>query len=89
MRIIEATSQFKRDAKKYYSQLLYNPNWFEILNSLIADEVLHQKYKDHQLTGNLKEYRDCHVQNDLVLLYQKIEDRLILCRIGTHSELCL
>ncbi|WP_407667441.1 type II toxin-antitoxin system mRNA interferase toxin, RelE/StbE family [Microvirga lotononidis] len=44
------------------------------------------------MTGEWKDYRDCHVRPDLVLIYRKgdrdpDEPELILARLGSHSEL--
>ncbi|MFA6937806.1 MAG: type II toxin-antitoxin system YafQ family toxin [Treponema sp.] len=60
----------------------------DIITKLSSDQKLPKKNKDHQLTGNLKDFRDCHVKNDLVLIYDKQKDILILTayRINTHSE---
>lgn len=56
---------------------------------LISGESLPAVYKDHGLTGSLKAYRECHVQNDILLVYQKHEDVLVLLlvNIGPHSKL--
>jgi len=63
-------------------------NLKEILYKLINDEILPIKYKDHSLTGNWKNYRECHIKPDLLLIYRKIDlDILSLVRIGSHSEL--
>lgn len=51
------------------------------------DEVLPPNLSDHLLTGDWKGYRDCHIKPDLVLIYRKTEDALVLARIGSHSEL--
>jgi len=60
----------------------------EILRSLAADEPLDARYRDHALTGEWKDHRDCHVKPDLVLIYRKPdEDTLQLVRLGSHSEL--
>lgn len=61
----------------------------EVINRLAKDEVLEQKYKDHTLKGELEGFRDCHVKPDLVLIYSKNKNTLILTafRINTHSEL--
>ncbi len=50
---------------------------------------LEKAYKDHQLKGELRQYRECHIKPDLLLIYQR-EDRdliLILLDIGSHSHL--
>ena len=81
-------SQFKRDCKKHHLSLLL-PSWTEVYWRLLNDEELPEKYRDHQLTGELKEFRDCHIKPDLVLIYRKYDDVLQLVRLGTHSELDL
>ena len=60
-----------------------------ILSRLANGEKLERKYKNHALKGNLKGIWDCHIKPDLVLLYKKEEDILILTAlaIGSHSEM--
>lgn len=52
------------------------------------------EYRDHKLTGDLKDYRACHIggrKSDWVLVYQKLESALLLYLLstGTHRELGL
>lgn len=56
---------------------------------LINGKELPPKYNDHALKGNFRNYRDCHIQNDWVLIYRIYKDELILelSRTGTHSDL--
>ncbi len=35
----------------------------------------------------LKEYRECHIEPDWLLVYQKKDNKLYLAGLGTHSEL--
>ncbi|MDR0579775.1 MAG: type II toxin-antitoxin system YafQ family toxin [Campylobacteraceae bacterium] len=60
-----------------------------VINKLANNEPLGAKYKDHALKGKMADFRDCHIKPDLVLIYTKDKDLLILTavRIGTHSEL--
>jgi mRNA interferase YafQ len=55
----------------------------------MSDTPLPPHYKDHALTGNWLDYRDCHLKPDLVLIYQITDNDLILVRLGSHSELSL
>ncbi|MDR2513813.1 MAG: type II toxin-antitoxin system YafQ family toxin, partial [Christensenellaceae bacterium] len=50
---------------------------------------LPEKYSDHALTGNWIGHRDCHIQNDWLLIYRIEEDSLVLVlsRTGTHSDI--
>lgn len=85
-RTIYPTKQFKRDAKKHYQELLTSA-WAEILNCLAQNQPLPEKYKDHALTGNWSNCRDCHIKPDLVLIYEIQGNDLLLHRLGSHSEL--
>lgn len=93
MRRIEQTGQFKRDykreAKGPYRQTLAS-DFVSVVTALVNDQPLADKHRDHALTGNWKDHRDCHIKPDLVLIYRKPdEDVLQLVRIGSHSELGL
>lgn len=91
MRRIERTTQFKRDFKRElkgcFSKKLES-SLIQILQLLIVDAILPEKYKDHQLHGEYSDCRDCHIFPDLILIYKKIElESLQLIRIGSHSTL--
>lgn len=60
----------------------------EIVDLLAADAPLPQKCRDHALHNDWEGCRDCHVRPDVVLVYQKTDDGLVLLllRIGSHSE---
>lgn len=93
MRKIERTSQFKRDFKReskgrYRSTLI--DDFREIVEALADDQVLPERHRDHALTGDWKDHRDCHIRPDLVLIYRKPNsDTLQLVRLGSHSQLGL
>ena len=42
----------------------------QVMEKLIDDRPLDAKHKDHQLQGELRQYRDCHIEGDWVLLYE-------------------
>jgi mRNA interferase YafQ len=93
MRKIEQTGQFKcdykREAKGPYRQTLAR-DFVAVVTALVNDQPLADKHRDHALTGNWKDHRDCHVKPDLVLIYRKPDDDVLqLVRIGSHSELGL
>jgi len=61
----------------------------QTIHTLSHNKKLSQKHKDHALRGKMKEYRECHVRPDVLLVYQKQDDKLVLVliNIGSHSEL--
>ena len=93
MRKIDWTRQFKRDYKKLQSSPRYRSDLGTllpaILDKLVADQELDPKLKDHALTGEMAGFRECHLRPDLLLVYAKADTppRLILMRLGSHSEL--
>jgi mRNA interferase YafQ len=91
MRTIRYTSQFKRDYKRQHSgqhRSILDDALAEIVELLASDSPLSPKHRDHPLTGNWKDHRDCHIRPDLILIYRKPDaGTLELVRIGSHSEL--
>jgi mRNA interferase YafQ len=93
MRTIEWTSQFKRDYKregKGQHRATLDVELFPIVDALANNQLLDPRYRDHALTGEWKDYRDCHIKPDMVLIYRKPDDVVLqLVRLGSHSELGL
>ncbi|WP_082476414.1 type II toxin-antitoxin system RelE/ParE family toxin [Methylobacterium sp. Leaf99] len=93
MRTIERTTQFKRDFKREQRgrhQATLRADLIAILEDLVNDRALAPKLRDHALTGNWKDHRDCHVKPDLVLIYRLVDKTTLqLVRLGSHSELGL
>jgi len=60
-----------------------------VIDTLAKEQPLPPKFHDHQLSGKLKRFRECHVEPDWLLMYEIRQDMLILslARLGTHSEL--
>lgn len=83
------TKPFKRDLKKYQHKKDIVKELYEVISTLAKEEPLDPKKKDHNLVGNYVNYRECHVKNDVLLIYQVDQDSqsLYLARFGSHSEL--
>ena len=85
--------KFSRAFKKAYKKIKHNSDLSELLQEviikLVNDEKLEAKYNDHNLSGNYKDYRECHIKPDLLLIYTKENNALILVciAIGSHSDL--
>ncbi len=68
--IIKPTSQFKKDLKKMEKQHKDLSLLTEIINNLANAVPLPEKNKDHELSGNFKGCRECHIQPDWLLIYE-------------------
>ncbi len=81
------TNSFKRSYKKLRLTDEEDLAYIEVVYNLLCNIKLVEKYKDHQLLGSMKEFRECHVKPDLLLIYMIENDVLKLVDIGSHSEL--
>ena len=58
------TSRFKKDYKLAIKRNLNIELLDDVIRMLAAGQTLPEEYNDHQLTGNLKDYRECHIQRE-------------------------
>ena len=94
MREIKYTSQFKRDYKRENKsgshKNVLDRDLLRLVKLLASNKALPRKYCDHSLGGNWKDYRDCHIKPDLILIYRKTDDNFLeLVRLGSHAKLGL
>ena len=93
MREIRYTNQFKRDFKRE-SKGRHSHNLDlmirNIVDDLIRDINLPDKYLDHAMIGNWSDHRNCLIKPDLILIYRRVgETEIHLIRLGSHSELSI
>lgn len=86
---IKYEKQFKKDYKKIIKRGYSVLDFKKVLELLVNKEPLPQEYKDHELQGNYKGFRECHIKNDWLLIYfvDDMELILYLTRTGTHADL--
>ncbi|WP_273755943.1 type II toxin-antitoxin system YafQ family toxin [Bartonella sp. MM73XJBT] len=93
MREIVYTKSFRRDLKREsrgrYADTL-ETDLLLVIKLLAENKPLKVQWRDHALTGQWQNCRDCHIKPDLVLIYRKPDDETLeLLRLGSHSELRL
>ena len=83
------SSQFKKDYKLAMKRGLPIEELDNVIRLLVEDDPLPEKYKDHDLSGSWKGFRECHIQPDWLLIYRFFNNNLILTlsRTGSHSDL--
>ena len=88
---IRYTSSFKKNYKKIKKQGRDIDKLKYIISKLANGLELEEKYKNHILFDDkyYKNCKECHIEPDWLLIYQYIDNELILLLIatGTHSEL--
>ena len=60
----------------------------EVIDLLRRGIPLEEKHRDHELSGNFKGFRECHIKPDWLLIYLIENDILTLTLVdtGTHSD---
>lgn len=86
---VDWTGRFKRDYKLAIRRGLDISKLDDIIGKLARGEPLPPANRDHPLTNNWANHRECHIAPDWLLIYQIHEDVLVLelTRTGTHSDL--
>ena len=83
------TARMKHDARLMKKRGKDMSKLVVVLDLLASGNPLPENYKDHQLSGSLKDFRECHIEPDWLLMYQVFEGELILSATatGTHADL--
>ena len=89
MLTIKYETTFKKDFKRVVKRGYHIPLMEKVIEMLANEIPLPPKYKDHHLSGNYADCRECHITPDWLLVYKIDNDALILVltRTGTHSDL--
>jgi mRNA interferase YafQ len=91
MRRIERTNAFRRDFKREmrgHHRRDVEDSLASAITSMAEDKPLPEKNRDHGLTGEWHDFRECHLKPDLLLIYRKPDANVLqLVRMGSHSEL--
>ena len=88
LKIIQS-NKFKKDIKLAKKRNLNLDELRVVVNKLANQEKLDEKYRDHPLSGQYSDFRECHIKPDWLLIYT-IDDEeleLFLFRTGSHSDL--
>lgn len=81
LRSVFRTTQFKKDFKALLKKH-YDPDKLrQAIDTLMAQDkqLLSTKYRDHQLTGSWKGYREIHIEGDWLVIY-----RVNICSFQGH-----
>ena len=89
MMTLETTTQFRRDYKRVKKRGYDLDLLKEVIDTLLSGKPLDPRHRDHPLTGSMRDYRECHILPDWLLIYRIEANRLVLVanRTGTHSDL--
>jgi mRNA interferase YafQ len=83
------TNRFKREPWRVSRQNKNIDELETIANIIAARDALPPTNRDHILTSNYREHRECHIEPDWLLIYRvdEYDEIIILVRTGSHSDL--
>ncbi len=84
---VSYSNKFKKDYKQIKKRNYKLDKLEQILNLLINEVQLPEKYSNHILTGKFTGFSECHIEPDWLLIYMIEDGFLKLARTGTHSDL--
>jgi len=88
MFIIEQSSKFKKDLKRFSHDKEKLIALNEVIKKLEQTGEVPAEYYPHPLKGEYAGIMECHIQSDFLLLWVDKDTRTIkLVRLGSHSEL--
>ena len=87
MLLLVRKSRFKEDQKKLKSSGKDLNKLRLVIELLVQGNDLPSKIRDHFLIGKYKDFRECHIEPDWLMIYKLTPTELILVRTGSHSEL--
>lgn len=87
---VKYSNQFKKSLKKIIKQGKNIDKLNDVVSKLSNKEELEPKFRNHKLIND-KYYKDCcecHLEPDWLLVYQYIDNELLLLLVntGSHSE---
>jgi mRNA interferase YafQ len=85
---VEYTAKMKQDAKRMQKRGKDMGKLATTLKMLANELPLPAAHRDHALSGNWSGFRECHIENDWVLIYQIRQEVMVLAaiRTGTHAD---
>ena len=80
------TNQFKKDLKLMEKRGKKLDEVLDIMVSLIWEEPLPARCREHKLHGDWDGFSECHVKGDWVIMYTIEEEVITFAYTGTHSD---
>jgi mRNA interferase YafQ len=86
---LKYSKRFKKDLQSFKHDKDLLSILESVLDILRAGETLLKKYHNHPLVGEFNGCFECHLRPDVLLIYKKEKEELLilLLRIGSHSDL--
>ena len=80
------TNQFKKDFKRMKKRGKDLDEIIDIIISLIFEEPLPARCREHKLSGDWDGFTECHIKGDWIMMYYIENEIITFAYTGTHSD---
>jgi mRNA interferase YafQ len=87
MRPVKTTRQFERDLRMSRKRGKNLSRLWVVVETLARGVPLNPRHRRHKLSGEWRDFWECHVEPDWLLIWRDETDAVVLVRLGTHSDL--
>ena len=86
---VHYSQRFKKSLKRVKQLRGFKAGRLKTAVTLSGGKRLPPAYKDHHLTGSMRDFRECHLAPAILLIYQIDNDVLVLTlvNVGNHAQL--
>ena len=78
--------RFQRNLKAFLVKHPEQESIFEEKLNILQTDPWDKKLKTHKLSGKLKNFLACNITYEYRLVFQIIENKILLLALGTHDE---
>ncbi|MDR2457855.1 MAG: type II toxin-antitoxin system YafQ family toxin [Clostridiales Family XIII bacterium] len=79
--------KFCRDVKKLEKKHFDMAKLWKCVDYLLNRQLLLNSYKPHPLKGKWDGFMECHIEENILLVYYTDDGKLHLVRLGSHDDL--
>jgi len=83
---LQYTSQFKRELRLARKRGDKVDLLERVIHQPADGQSLAPRHRPHRLSGAFEGAWECHVTPDFLLIWEETKDKIILLRLGTHSD---
>jgi len=81
------TTRFEKDVKLAVRRGKKLEKMKRVMSTLIREELLEPKYRNHHLKGQYTACCECHLEPDWLLIYRIDGQTIQFIRTGSHADL--
>jgi len=87
MKDIVYSNKALKELKKLLKRNINKDNLMYVIELIANDKELPARCNPHKLSGNYSGLWECHLEPDLLVIYEYVGNELVIIRLGSHADL--